>query len=931
MPKINTTRNSFNSGEVSGLIYSRNDQSKYNSACKTLQNATPLVEGGAKKMPGTFYAGSAKFGTTRKARLVPFQRSTGEAYILEFGHLYIRFWATGDNAGLIMNGSTPVEIVSFYNEADLLDLDVGTQSIDVLYIEHNLYPPMQLNHFSDTSWTLTNLNAAGTVDIAKNSNGIAKPITAITAANPPVVTSNNHGLVTGDMVYINGVAGMVELNYGVFTVTVTGGTAVTEFNPAAAHLLHAYVKVGYFVACDFGLGKYLYIAAKYGVTYGGGFGQNPIPKVEITTSGSNDLLVSATVDGILIELAKTTSAKNSANLIQTAITGMVDTYGYDCPHWTVTENIAYSLSRPVSLVDTTFAMIYNKQRYECLLPCSSSATNTNHFPPAEALYWTQGVPAGSATNQFSLDDTDSTNYIAYESGGYAALVTDQFDTVGDYPSCATFYDQRFNIGGTVNHPNRMKGSVQGDYPNFICDVLEDDYGIQFDLASQKLDTIRWMIGSPNALLLGTAGGLWQMAGSGGNSLTQNNVNASKQIGVGVGTIAPQLVNDTVIWITRSAKTVRLALYDFISNQWGSSDLTRLARHITLGFTEATSGLLQTAFQAEPYPILWCIRADGQLLGMTFERQEQIYGWFRVVTDGIIESVACVSRDNAEDQIWIMVQRTINGTVQRYIEYFSPQEIFKNLSNSFFVHCGLQWNGGAAVEITGISNASSPTVLAAAHGLVDNDTVHIKNVVGMTEVNCDAGMAHLVVNATTDSFQLSGVDSSLWGVYVSGGTVAKVTNEVTGLTYLMGKEVVAIGDGAKIYEGTVATDGITFPYYANLITVGLPYTMIVQPTNPILSNQQASSMGERQKINEISISVYESLGGKYGSSLNDNDLYDIIYGEESIGDTPVLTDREVIPLNFEGDWGYESEIYIVHDEPFPFTLRSFNMKMTVNAS
>lgn len=46
----------------------------------------------------------------------------------------------------------------------------------------------------------------------------SKAITAITQANPGVVTSTSHGLVSGDVVKINGVAGMTEVNSGVFIV-----------------------------------------------------------------------------------------------------------------------------------------------------------------------------------------------------------------------------------------------------------------------------------------------------------------------------------------------------------------------------------------------------------------------------------------------------------------------------------------------------------------------------------------------------------------------------------------------------------------------------------------------------------------------------------------------------------------------------------------
>ena len=88
----NVLLNSFNTGEISGLCESRSDLSKFSSACKKLENFLPLVEGGAKKMPGTYFAGATKNGTTNKARLVPFQFSTDQGAVLEFSAGVVRIW-----------------------------------------------------------------------------------------------------------------------------------------------------------------------------------------------------------------------------------------------------------------------------------------------------------------------------------------------------------------------------------------------------------------------------------------------------------------------------------------------------------------------------------------------------------------------------------------------------------------------------------------------------------------------------------------------------------------------------------------------------------------------------------------------------------------------------------------------------------------------
>lgn len=95
-------KNSFNAGELSPLLDGRTDIAKYYNGCSQMVNAIPLSQGGATKRPGTRYVAKAKYGT-RKSRLIRFEFSAEDTMVLEFGHLYIRFFrnvwpnTTGEN------------------------------------------------------------------------------------------------------------------------------------------------------------------------------------------------------------------------------------------------------------------------------------------------------------------------------------------------------------------------------------------------------------------------------------------------------------------------------------------------------------------------------------------------------------------------------------------------------------------------------------------------------------------------------------------------------------------------------------------------------------------------------------------------------------------------------------------------------------------
>lgn len=98
--------NSFSAGELSELLNAREDLSKYHSGCSVMENMLPLPQGGAQKRPGTVYVAGSKSNT--KIRLLPFEYSTEQPYIIELGNQYMRFYANGAQ----ITGSTGTEDLS---------------------------------------------------------------------------------------------------------------------------------------------------------------------------------------------------------------------------------------------------------------------------------------------------------------------------------------------------------------------------------------------------------------------------------------------------------------------------------------------------------------------------------------------------------------------------------------------------------------------------------------------------------------------------------------------------------------------------------------------------------------------------------------------------------------------------------------------------
>jgi Ubiquitin-activating enzyme E1 FCCH domain/Phage tail tube protein, TTP len=78
------------------------------------------------------------------------------------------------------------------------------------------------------------------------------------------------------------------------------------------------------------------------------------------------------------------------------------------------------------------------------------------------------------------------------------------------------------------------------------------------------------------------------------------------------------------------------------------------------------------------------------------------------------------------------------------------------------------SSSSSSAVTNISKANPAVVTSSSHGLEIGDVVTITGVVGMTEVNDGIFIVNVL---TPNTFELFGVDSTGYGAYVSGGSIA----------------------------------------------------------------------------------------------------------------------------------------------------------------
>lgn len=185
MPRSAPLLTSFNAGEWSPLLHGRPDLAKYASACRRLENMIATAQGPAIRRPGTHFVAETK--SSGEVRLIPFQFSILQAYVIEAGALYFRFYK--DEGRIESPPGTPVEIATPYGTADLAGLK-WAQSADTLYLVHPGHAPRKLTRSSHVSWTLTPVEFADGPYLDENLTATTVTPSATTGAGITLTASS---------------------------------------------------------------------------------------------------------------------------------------------------------------------------------------------------------------------------------------------------------------------------------------------------------------------------------------------------------------------------------------------------------------------------------------------------------------------------------------------------------------------------------------------------------------------------------------------------------------------------------------------------------------------------------------------------------------------------------------------------------------------
>lgn len=284
-------------------------------------------------------------------------------------------------------------------------------------------------------------------------------------------------------------------------------------------------------------------------------------------------------------------------------------------------------------------------------------------------------------------------------------------TSTEYPGTVTYLEQRRWFAGTLGAPQSIWATRSATDSNLTSSTpSRDDDAISFRIAAQQQNAIRYLVPLIDLIAL-TVGGEFRVFSDGGVAITPATLAVKPQSYSGCAHVQPALTSSSCLYVQSQGSRIRELSFDPSgTGVYKSIDVSLFAPHLFNG-----KQIKELAYVRAPDQTLWCVRTDGLLLGMTYVPEQQVFGWHEHTTDGLIESCAVIP-EGAEDVLYVIVKRVINGRTARYIERLKSR-LFVNAADAFYVDAGLTYSGAPTTVLAGLRHLEGRAVQVLADGAV----------------------------------------------------------------------------------------------------------------------------------------------------------------------------------------------------------------------
>ncbi|WP_223528401.1 hypothetical protein [Pseudomonas sp. A-RE-23] len=510
---------------------------------------------------------------------------------------------------------------------------------------------------------------------------------------------------------------------------------------------------------------------------------------------------------------------------------------------------------------------------------------------------------------------------------------DPFVGANNYPGAVGYFQQRLVFAGSNLSPQTFWMSKTGLFKNFGYSIPnKDDDAITFTIASTEVNRVRHLIGLRKLLGL-TSGGEWTFTG-GDSGLTAKSIQASQEGYDGSAIVPPVVVGNSAVYVQARGSRVSSFGYSLEADGFAAGDLTLFSAHLFRGY-ELTS----VAYQKIPDSIVWYVRDDGKLLGMTYLPEQQLVGWHWHDTDGFVESIACIP-EGQEDALYMVVRRTVNGNQKRYVERMATRQVL-SIEDAFFVDCGLTYDGRNTDTTKTLRLTAVTTTWQYPEIVTMTATGHAPFTVGSVGVNYS-----LKVNVTDANGDISTSIVRVEVVGYTGTTVvtvkllivcpvelrnvavsnwARQAKTISGLSHLEGKTVSILTDGSVHPQRVVTGGSVTLQEAAGIAHIGLPYDSDMETLDLELKNGNETVLDKKIAVTSLTVLVEESRGifaGKDKNHLRPHKTSRTTYEQ------PLDTLTGQAEINITNDWKGKGRIFIRQSDPLPLSVLGVIPAVTV---
>lgn len=250
-----------------------------------------------------------------------------------------------------------------------------------------------------------------------------------------------------------------------------------------------------------------------------------------------------------------------------------------------------------------------------------------YAPVLDGIFKTFSSLFGRGNYQLTQTNISSTDYY---SAKFNDLVKCAFSVEKGYPSCIALRNGRLILASTKAQPQTIWASRVDRYNEFSVDDMADS-GWDLTIGANQSQKIQWLSSSKD-LIVGTDIGEWVL----NDSDSSNPVPIIKEQSRWGSSVAQgELMTESLFFIPRDKKGVIQSIYSFQIDGYTSEDVTIMASDLF------DYGITSHSIQKDPDPIWWGTTGDGRLLGLLYNRVQDINGWFQCDIQGaFINQVCC---------------------------------------------------------------------------------------------------------------------------------------------------------------------------------------------------------------------------------------------------------------------------------------------------